>query len=175
LSHLELVGPVFCGEEPSFLPFYNHNKSRIFSSGWENSNLYNFAAQGPQTQPKNPFFACFWAFVGQSLNHIGWATTKPFASINPEVSWVRPILEGMEGFPSPFESLRTILKSLFCGIARGEIQSYRKATCSNLVLLTFIKQLLPPGIEPGSVNQMSDALSDELLMLGWGGYYFLRL
>ena len=27
----------------------------------------------------------------------------------PEVSWVGLLLEGMEGFPSPFESLRTIL------------------------------------------------------------------
>ena len=32
---------------------------------------------------KNAFFACFWAYVGQSLNHIGWATSIPFASINP--------------------------------------------------------------------------------------------
>jgi hypothetical protein len=31
------------------------------------------------------------------------------AIFNPEVSWVRPLLEGMVGFPSPFESLRTIL------------------------------------------------------------------
>ena len=27
----------------------------------------------------------------------------------PEVSWVRLLLEGMSGFPSPFEGLRTIL------------------------------------------------------------------
>ena len=27
-------------------------------------------------------FACFWAYFGQSLNHIGWATSMPFASIN---------------------------------------------------------------------------------------------
>ena len=67
-----------------------------------------------------------------------------------------------------------VLKSLFCGIARGEIQSYRKATCSDLVVLTFIKKLLLPGIEPGSVNQKSDAISDELLMLGYKNYYFLR-
>ena len=33
--------------------------------------------------PKKAFFACFWAYVGQSLNHIGWATSMPFASINP--------------------------------------------------------------------------------------------
>ena len=32
---------------------------------------------------KNPFFACFWAHVGQPHNHIGWATSMPFASINP--------------------------------------------------------------------------------------------
>ena len=28
-------------------------------------------------------FACFWAYVGQSHNPIGWATSMPFASINP--------------------------------------------------------------------------------------------
>ena len=28
---------------------------------------------------------------------------------NPEVSWVRLVLEGMVGFSSPFQSLRTIL------------------------------------------------------------------
>jgi hypothetical protein len=33
----------------------------------------------------------------------------PFASINPEVSWLRLLLEGMVGFPSPFVGLRTIL------------------------------------------------------------------
>ena len=28
------------------------------------------------------FLGCFWAYVRQSLNHIGWATSMPFASIN---------------------------------------------------------------------------------------------
>ena len=28
------------------------------------------------------FLGCFWAYVGQSHNHIGWATLLPFASIN---------------------------------------------------------------------------------------------
>ena len=65
------------------------------------------------------------------------------------------------------------LKSLFCGIAWSEIQSYRKATCSNLVVLTFIKKLLPPGIEPGSVNQRADALSDDLSRLCWNVKFFL--
>ena len=32
---------------------------------------------------KNAFFACFWAYVGQPHNHIGWATSMPFASIYP--------------------------------------------------------------------------------------------
>ena len=32
---------------------------------------------------KNAFFACFWAHVGQPHGHIGWATSLPFASINP--------------------------------------------------------------------------------------------
>ena len=29
------------------------------------------------------FFGCFWAYVGQPHGHIGWATSMPFASINP--------------------------------------------------------------------------------------------
>ena len=32
---------------------------------------------------KMHFFACFWAYVGQPHNHIGWVTSMPFASINP--------------------------------------------------------------------------------------------
>ena len=39
---------------------------------------------------KNAFFACFWAYVGQSHNHIGWATSMPFASINPTNSRTNP-------------------------------------------------------------------------------------
>ena len=29
------------------------------------------------------FFGHFWAYVGQPHDHIGWAPTMPFASINP--------------------------------------------------------------------------------------------
>ena len=29
------------------------------------------------------FLGCFWALAGQPYNHIGWATSIPFASINP--------------------------------------------------------------------------------------------
>ena len=29
------------------------------------------------------FLGHFWAYVGQSHGHIGWATSMPFASINP--------------------------------------------------------------------------------------------
>ena len=39
-----------------------------------------------QEQPKkteNAFFVCFWAYVGQPHDHIHWATSMPFASINP--------------------------------------------------------------------------------------------
>jgi hypothetical protein len=28
-------------------------------------------------------FACFWAYIGQPHDHIGWATSMSFASINP--------------------------------------------------------------------------------------------
>jgi hypothetical protein len=37
-------------------------------------------------QPKNSFFVflgCFWAYVGQLHDHMDWATSMPFASINP--------------------------------------------------------------------------------------------
>ena len=39
-----------------------------------------------QKQTKNAFLVflgCFWAYAGQPHNHIGWATSMPFASINP--------------------------------------------------------------------------------------------
>ena len=29
------------------------------------------------------FFGCFWAYVGQPYTHISWATSMPYASINP--------------------------------------------------------------------------------------------
>ena len=32
------------------------------------------------------FLGCFWAYVGQPQDHIGWATPMPFASINP-INW----------------------------------------------------------------------------------------
>ena len=32
-------------------------------------------------------FSCFWAYVGQPHDHIGWATSMPFASINPTNPW----------------------------------------------------------------------------------------
>ena len=38
-----------------------------------------------QKQAKNAFFVflgCFWAYVGQPHDHIGWATPMPFASSN---------------------------------------------------------------------------------------------
>ena len=31
---------------------------------------------------KSPFFGCFWAYVGQPHDHIPWAKSMPFASIN---------------------------------------------------------------------------------------------
>ena len=39
-----------------------------------------------QKQPKNTknaFFTCFCPYVRQPHDHIGWATSMPFASINP--------------------------------------------------------------------------------------------
>ena len=39
-------------------------------------------AKSQSQNAKNAFFACFWAYVGQSLNHIDWATWMLLASIN---------------------------------------------------------------------------------------------
>jgi hypothetical protein len=39
-------------------------------------------AQKWPKKTKNPFFDCFWAYVGQPHDHIGWATSMPFASFN---------------------------------------------------------------------------------------------
>jgi hypothetical protein len=42
---------------------------------------------------KNAFFVflgCFCAYVGQPHNHIGWATSMSFASINPTNPWTNP-------------------------------------------------------------------------------------
>ena len=39
-----------------------------------------------KNRQKNAFFVflgCFWAYAGQPHNHIGWARSMPFASINP--------------------------------------------------------------------------------------------
>ena len=32
---------------------------------------------------QNAFFACFCPYVGEPHSHVGWATSMPFASINP--------------------------------------------------------------------------------------------
>jgi hypothetical protein len=44
--------------------------------------------------------------------------------------------------------------------------STEKQLVINLVVLTFVKKLLPPGIEPGPEIQEADALSTELSKLG---------
>ena len=60
-------------------------KSAIFKIA-NSQNFFVKISWIGQKQPKNTknaFFACFWAYVGQSLNHIGWTTSMPFTSINP--------------------------------------------------------------------------------------------
>ena len=58
---------------------------------------------------------CFWAYVGQPQNHIGWATPMPFASINftnPRTNpWNFPWLI--------FENWR-FWKPQFCGVGYFE-------------------------------------------------------
>ena len=39
-------------------------------------------AQKQPKNTKNTFFAFFWAYVGQPHDHISWAISMPFASIN---------------------------------------------------------------------------------------------
>ena len=40
-------------------------------------------AQKRPKNTKNAYFGCFRPFVGQLHDHIGWASSMPFASINP--------------------------------------------------------------------------------------------
>ena len=87
---------------------------------------------------------------------------------NPEVLGVRPLLEGMVGFSSPFKSLKTIMwyfKEWF------PILQVSDSAFSSL--LTFIKKLPRQGIEHGPAGWEADALSDDLLRLGWYEKYFL--
>ena len=47
---------------------------------------FGLILMGMTQQAKNAFFVffgCFWTYVGQPQGHIGWATSMPFASINP--------------------------------------------------------------------------------------------
>ena len=44
-----------------------------------------------QKKTKNPIFDCFRAYVGQPHNHIGWATSMPFASFNPTNPRTNPV------------------------------------------------------------------------------------
>ena len=73
--------------------------------------------------------------------------------VNPEVSWVRPLLEGMEGFSSPFESLRTILwywSHFSVGLYEVKYNPTEKQLVVNLVVLTFIKKSCSrQGSNPG--------------------------
>ena len=65
---------------------------------------------------------------------------------NPEVSRVRPLLEGMEGFSSPFESLRTILWYFSVGLYEVKYNPTEMQLVLNLVVLTFIKKVTLAGI-----------------------------
>ena len=54
--------------------------------GDEAKKILFFNEKTNSKTPKNGFlvfFGCFWAYVGQPHNHTGWATSMPFASINP--------------------------------------------------------------------------------------------
>ena len=73
----------------------------------------------------------------------------------PEVSWVGLLLEGMEGFPSPFESLRTILwywSHFSVGLYDVKYNPTEKQLVILLSLLLLKKEPPPPGIEPGTIR-----------------------
>ena len=58
-------------------PFY-HTNLDWFSWEWSNKKIF--------FEEKNAFFVilgCFCPYVRQPHDHIGWATSMPFASINP--------------------------------------------------------------------------------------------
>ena len=73
----------------------------------------------------------------------------------PEVSWVRLLLEGMSGFPSPFEGLRTILwdwSHFSVGLYDVIYNPTEKQLVILLSLLLLKKEPPPPGIEPGTIR-----------------------
>ena len=73
----------------------------------------------------------------------------------PEVSWVRLLLEGMSGFPSPFEGLRTILwdwSHFSVGLYDVKYNPTEKQLVILLSLLLLKKEPPPPGIEPGTIR-----------------------
>ena len=79
---------------------------------------------------------------------------KPMGAFIPEVSWVGLLLEGMEGFPSPFESLRTIL--WYCShfsVGLYDVK-YNPTEKQHVILLSLLllKKPPPPGIEPGTIR-----------------------
>ena len=46
-------------------------------------NLYGCETVQHKLKNRHVYLACFWAYVGQPLNPIGWATSMIFISINP--------------------------------------------------------------------------------------------
>ena len=84
-----------------------------------------------------------------------WSLINMFVNFIPEVSWVRLLLEGMEGFPSPFESLRTILwywSHFSVGLYDVKYNPTEKQLVILLSLLLLKKEPPPPGIEPGTIR-----------------------
>ena len=62
--------------------FFNHHQK--LSNFHQNFTDWSLGQVVPKRAETAVFvvLALFWAYVGQSLNHIGWATSMPFTSIN---------------------------------------------------------------------------------------------
>ena len=57
------------------------------------SQSFNFEYQKTGIKTQKIIFAFFWAYVGQSHGHIGWATPMPLAWINPTNQRTNPLIK----------------------------------------------------------------------------------
>ena len=106
-------------------------------------NLYGREAVRKQPKNiKNAFLACFRAYVGQPHGHIHWASSMPFASINP----TNP-RTNLWNFHENFLRIGDFEKRRFFESAILMGQNFDQAKCDN----TFWPR---PNILTGSVPQI---------------------
>ena len=96
------------------------------------------------------FLGCFWAYAGQPHNHIGWAASMPFASINSTNPTTNPwnfhkkILRiGRAGklpfFKRPFWFFSFKKKIIIASIQWKDLSQYKR-TLEYLTLGTYVYQ-----------------------------------